>query len=60
MLADHSEDIQLFDVQPPNELRGIEAKEGVAGSSRLAWAENRGKQALIRAVALGAPALITT
>jgi uncharacterized protein (TIGR02246 family) len=25
VLADHSEDIQMFDVPPPNELRGIEA-----------------------------------
>jgi uncharacterized protein (TIGR02246 family) len=24
-LADHSEDIQMFDVPPPNEVRGIEA-----------------------------------
>jgi uncharacterized protein (TIGR02246 family) len=25
VLADHSEDIQMFDVPPPNEVRGIEA-----------------------------------
>ena len=25
VLADHSDDIQMFDVPPPNELRGIEA-----------------------------------
>ena len=25
VLADHSPDIQMFDVPPPNELRGIEA-----------------------------------
>jgi uncharacterized protein (TIGR02246 family) len=25
VLADHSQDIQMFDVPPPNELRGIEA-----------------------------------
>ena len=25
MLADHAEDIQMFDVPPPNEVRGIEA-----------------------------------
>jgi uncharacterized protein (TIGR02246 family) len=25
VLADHSEDIQMFDVPPPNELRGIDA-----------------------------------
>ena len=25
MLADHSGDIQMFDVPPPNEVRGIEA-----------------------------------
>ena len=25
VVADHSEDIQMFDVPPPSELRGIEA-----------------------------------
>jgi ketosteroid isomerase-like protein len=25
VLADHSDDIQMFDVPPPNEVRGIEA-----------------------------------
>jgi ketosteroid isomerase-like protein len=25
VLADHSEDIQMFDVPPPNEVRGIQA-----------------------------------
>jgi ketosteroid isomerase-like protein len=25
VLADHSEDIQMFDVPPPNEVRGIDA-----------------------------------
>ncbi|MGH3085351.1 MAG: hypothetical protein ACRDNP_15105 [Gaiellaceae bacterium] len=25
VLADHSDDIEMFDVPPPNELRGIQA-----------------------------------
>ena len=25
VLADHSDDIQMFDALPPNELRGVEA-----------------------------------
>ncbi len=34
VLADHSDDIQMFDVPPPGEVRGIEAYRSVAGPKR--------------------------
>jgi ketosteroid isomerase-like protein len=49
VLADHSEDIQMFDVPPPNEVRGIEAlPRDVAAVLRMAEAGSRVRDRLIR------------